>query len=264
MEQKTRSQNTTRVGVFATCLVDLTRPAVGFATVRLLKRVGCEVSVPASQTCCGQPAYNSGDNKSAIAIARKVITTFEPFDYVVVPSGSCAGTLRRHYPRMFAKDPIWAPRAEDLSKKTYELTQFLVDIMRSNNVNANWRTSATYHDSCSGLRELGIKTQPRTLLREVRGLTLSEGAEAESCCGFGGLFCVKYGDISNEIVGKKVADIHETDADIVLGGDLGCLMNIAGKLKRQGSNIEVRHVAEILADMHDHPGIADPDSAGGA
>ena len=263
MEQETGSQGATRVGVFATCLVDLIRPAVGFATVRLLEREGCEVSVPALQTCCGQPAYNSGDNVSAIAIARKVINTFAPFDYVVVPSGSCAGTLSEHYPRMFANDPIWAPRAEDLSNKTYELTQFLVDIMRSSNVSANWQTAVTYHDSCSGLRELGIKTQPRALLKNVRGLTLSEGAEAESCCGFGGLFCVKYGDIANEIVGRKVADIHETDADMVLGGDLGCLMNIAGKLKRQGSNIEVRHVAEILADMHDHPAIADPDSGGG-
>ena len=264
MEQETKLRDRPQVGVFATCLVDLTRPAVGFATVCLLERAGCEVSIPASQTCCGQPAYNSGDNRSAIAIARKVITTFESFDYVVVPSGSCSGTLKKHYPEMFATDPKWAPRAENLSKKTYELTQFLVDVMRISEVNASWRTTVTYHDSCSGLRELGIKSQPRALLRSVKGLTLSEAVEAESCCGFGGLFCVKYGDISNEIVGRKVADICQADADMVLGTDLGCLMNIAGKLKRQGSNIEVRHVAEILADFHDHPAIASPDCTGHA
>ena len=260
MERETGSQDGPRVGVFATCLVDLMRPAVGFATVRLLERAGCRVSVPAAQTCCGQPAYNSGDNKSATAIACQVINMFMSFDYVVVPSGSCAGTLKKHYPEMFANDPIWEPRAEDLSKKTYELTEFLVDVVKFKNVSANWCNSVTYHDSCSGLRELGIKNQPRALLENVSGLIISEGAEAEACCGFGGLFCVKYGDISNEIVGRKVADIQETDADMVLGGDLGCLMNIAGKLKRQGSTVEVRHVAEILADMHDHAAIADPDS----
>ena len=264
MEQERRLRDHPQVGVFATCLVDLIRPVVGFATVRLLERAGCEVSVPASQTCCGQPAYNSGDNVSAIAIARKVITTFESFDYVVVPSGSCSGTLRKHYPEMFANDPNWAPRAENLSKKTYELTQFLVDVMRISDVSASWRTNVTYHDSCSGLRELGIKSQPRILLQSVEGLTLSEAVEAETCCGFGGLFCVKYGDISDEIVGKKVADIYKTKADMVLGTDLGCLMNIAGKMKRQGSNIEVRHVAEILADLHDHPAIAAPGGTGDA
>ena len=262
MEQETVSEDGAHVGVFATCLVDLMRPAVGFATVRLLEQAGCRVSVPAAQACCGQPAYNSGDNVSAIAIARQVINTFGAFDYVVVPSGSCAGTLKKHYPQMFANDPLWAPRAEDLSNKTYELTQFLVDVVNLSDVSASWRNSVTYHDSCTGLRELGVKNQPRALLENVSGLTLSEGADAESCCGFGGLFCVKYGDISNEIVGRKVVDIHQTDADMVLGGDLGCLMNIAGKLKRQGSNVEVRHVAEILADMHDHPAIADPDTVG--
>ncbi len=262
MERETGSQDGPLVGVFATCLVDLMRPAVGFATVRLLERAGCRVAVPAAQTCCGQPAYNSGDNESAIAIACQVITTFASFDYVVVPSGSCAGTLKKHYPEMFANDPIWGPRAEDLSTKTHELTQFLVDVVKFRDVSANWCNAVTYHDSCSGLRELGIKNQPRALLESVSGLILSEGAESESCCGFGGLFCVKYGDISNEIVGRKVVDIHETDADMVLGGDLGCLMNIAGKLKRQGSTVEVRHVAEILADMHDHAAIADPDSGG--
>ena len=264
MEQEAASPGGPHVGLFATCLVDLMRPAVGFAAVRLLERAGCRVTVPETQTCCGQPAYNSGDNRSALAIACDVITAFAPFDYVVVPSGSCAGTLKKHYPEMFASDPEWASRARDLSKKTYELTQFLVDVVKLSDLSATWFNLATYHDSCSGLRELGIKNQPRTLLKSVSGLTLSEGADAESCCGFGGLFCLKYGDISDEIVGRKVADIHETGADMVLGGDLGCLMNIAGKLKRQGSLVEVRHVAEILADMHDHAAIANPDSLGDA
>ncbi len=259
MRQKTASQDGPHVGVFATCLVDLLRPAVGYATVHLLSRVGCRVSVPAAQTCCRQPAYNSGDNVSAIAIAREVITTLTLFDYVVVPSGSCAGTLRKHYPEMLANDPKWAPRAEALSNKTYELTQFLVDVLKRSDVSANWLNAATYHDSCSGLRELGIKKQPRVLLEKVGGLTISKVAEAGTCCGFGGLFCIKYGDISNEIVGRKVLDIYDTGANMVLGGDLGCLMNIAGKLKREGSAVEVRHVAEILADMHDCAAIADPE-----
>ncbi len=247
------------VGLFATCLVDLMRPAVGFATVRLLEAAGCRVSVPQVQTCCGQPAYNSGDTKNAREIAKQVIEAFSEFDYVVVPSGSCAGTLKIHYPEMFEDDSVWAPKTQSLSNKTFELTQFLVTIAKLNDIIVNWPQTATYHDSCSGLRELGIKAQPRQLLDKVTALTLSEGEEAETCCGFGGLFCVKYGDVSNQIVGAKVADIEATGAEVVLGGDLGCLMNIAGKLKRQGSTIDVRHIAEVLAGMDDLPAIADGD-----
>jgi len=251
--------NGPHVGLFVTCVVDLMRPAVGFAAARLLEAAGCRVSVPAAQTCCGQPAYNSGDMGSSRDIAKQVITTFSAFDYVVAPSGSCAGTLKAHYPEMFDAQDAWAEKAQALSNKTYELMQFLTDILKFNEINVNWPSTATYHDSCSGLRELGIKVQPRQLLDKVNGLTLSEGDKAETCCGFGGLFCVKYGDISNQIVGEKVDDIEATNAELVLGGDLGCLMNIAGKLKRRGSAIEVRHVAEVLAGMDDVPAIGEPE-----
>lgn len=253
-------QKSPRVGLFATCLVDLMRPGVGFAAARLLVDAGCQVEVPEAQTCCGQPAYNSGDVSDTRAIAKQVIATFEGFDYVVVPSGSCAGTLTKHYPELFEADSDWHRRATELSNKTFELTQFLSDVVKITELPVNWPASVTYHDSCSGLRELGIKAQPRNLLNKIDGMHLTEGKEAETCCGFGGLFCIKYGDISEEIVSAKVADIEATKAEMVLGGDLGCLLNIAGRLKRLGHDTEVRHIAEVLADMGDLPPIAEPDS----
>jgi len=249
-----------RVGLFATCLVDLFRPSVGFSAVDLLQRSGCRVEVPREQSCCGQPAYNSGDSGDARPIARQVIAVFEGFDYVVVPSGSCGGTIKHHYPALFADDADWAPRAEKLANKTYELIQFLVDVIGVDDFHANYDGAVTYHDSCSGLRELNIKQQPRQALSKVSGVTLIEGEEAETCCGFGGLFCVKYPDISGTMVDAKVDDVLATGADMVLGGDLGCLMNISGRLTRRGSTVAVRHVAEILADAVDTPGIgAAPD-----
>jgi len=244
-----------RVGLFATCLVDLFRPSVGFSAVELLERAGCRVEVPREQTCCGQPAYNSGDSDDARAIARQVIAVFEDFDYVVVPSGSCGGTIKHHYLALFADDGEWAPRAEKLSDKTYELIQFLVDVIGVDDFDANYDGTVTYHDSCSGLRELKIKEQPRQALSKVNGLTLIEGEETESCCGFGGLFCVKYPEISGSMVDVKVDDVLATGAGAVLGGDLGCLMNISGRLTRRGSAVEVRHVAEILAGAVETPSI---------
>lgn len=246
-----------RVGLFVTCLVDLFRPTVGFASVKLIEDAGCEVFVPASQTCCGQPAYNSGDKRGARALAEQVIATFEGFDYVVIPSGSCAGMIKTHYAEIFAGEPDWALRAERLASRTHELTSFLTDVLGVIPLPAAWQGSATYHDSCSGLRELGIKAQPRRLLGSVEGLDLKEMADPEACCGFGGTFCVKYDEISNAIVGRKTADIRATGADMLLAGDLGCLLNIAGKLKREGSSIEVRHVAEVLAGMASGPAIGE-------
>jgi L-lactate dehydrogenase complex protein LldE len=237
------------VGLFVTCLVDLFRPSVGFAAVRLLEAAGCTVEVPRGQTCCGQPAYNSGDKRDAQALARQVIETFEGFEYVVAPSGSCAGQLRTHYPEMFVDDPLMFQRAQHLAKRTYELVSFLVDVRGMERVAAHCDEIVTYHDSCSGLRELGVKAQPRQLLRSVAGLTLKELPSAEICCGFGGTFCIKYPEISDKMVGEKSADIVATGAETVLAGDLGCLLNMAGKLKRQGRPIAVRHVAEVLADM---------------
>lgn len=244
-----------RVGLFVTCLVDLTRPCVGFAAVKLLEDAGCVVEVPATQTCCGQPAYNSGDNRDARPIAADVIEAFEGFDYVVAPSGSCAGMIRVHYPKLFADDPAMFGRAQALAAKTHELVSFLVDVMRVESVAGTFAGTATYHDSCSGLRELGIKDQPRALLGKIDGLTLNEGRESEVCCGFGGLFCVKYPDISGRMVDSKVDDVLATGADTLLAGDLGCLINIAGRLSRRGAGVRVRHVAEVLAGMTAQPAI---------
>jgi L-lactate dehydrogenase complex protein LldE len=246
-----------RVGLFVTCLVDLFRPSVGFAALKLLEDAGCTVEVPDQQTCCGQPAYNSGDRRDTAAIARDVIAAFEPFDCVVVPSGSCAGMIRKHYAGLFAAEPEWQERAEAVAAKTYELVSFLADVVGVTAVSARFDGSVTYHDSCSGLRELGIRAQPRRLLKTVAGLELRELPDADVCCGFGGTFCVKYPDISNAIVTEKTANIAATGAATLLAGDLGCLMNMAGKLKREGHATQSRHVAEVLAGMSDSPAIGE-------
>jgi L-lactate dehydrogenase complex protein LldE len=249
-----------RVGLFVTCLIDLIRPTVGFAAVKLLESARCIVDVPL-QSCCGQPAFNSGDRATTSDIAMQVIAAFEPFDYVVAPSGSCASMLKVHYPELFLGDPNWQPRADAFAAKTYELVSFLVDVCGMKSVPARLSATATYHDSCSGLRELGVRAQPRALLRTVDGLKLTEMRDADVCCGFGGTFCVKYPDISNAIVAKKAANIAATRADLLLAGDLGCLMNMAGKLQREGRDIEVRHVAEVLAGMTQEPAIGRPAAA---
>ncbi len=247
-----------RVALLVTCLVDLFRPSVGFAAVALLEEAGCTVEVPRAQTCCGQPAYNSGDRDDAKVIARQVIAAFAGFDYVVAPSGSCAGMVRVHYPLLFADEPAMRAAAEELASRTYELVAFLVDVRGMTRVAARWEKSATYHDGCSGLRELGVKAQPRQLLASVEGLRLCELPGAEVCCGFGGTFCVKYPEISDKMVSDKAAEIAATGADAVLAGDLGCLLNIAGKLSRLGSRVEARHIAEVLAGMADTPAIGAP------
>lgn len=245
-----------RVGLFVTCLVDFFRPSVGFATVRLLEAAGCQVDVPTAQTCCGQPAYNSGDRKDTVAIALGVIKAFEEFDYVVAPSGSCAGMIRKHYPGLFEAGSPDHARAVRLSEKTHELISFLVDVRGVTSVPGGFEGTITYHDSCSGLRELGIKDQPRQLLESMPGTEIVEMTDSEVCCGFGGTFCVKNPDISNVMVSKKMANIDATSAGTLLAGDLGCLLNMAGKLSRDGREIDVRHVAEVLAGMTDEPAIA--------
>ncbi|MEE2689211.1 MAG: (Fe-S)-binding protein [Pseudomonadota bacterium] len=251
------SDSRPRVGLFVTCLVDLIRPSVGFAAVKLLEDAGCDVSVPATQTCCGQPAYNSGDRPNATEIARSAIEAFDGYDYVVVPSGSCSGMLTKHYPELFVNSDAMASRARDLARRTYELISFLTDVCGVAEVNATFDGAITYHDSCSSLREMGVSAQPRKLLQSIQGIELRELTFNEACCGFGGTFCVKYPDISNKMVGDKCADIQETGASMVLAGDMGCLMNIAGKLKREGAAVEVRHVAEVLAGMTDVPAIGE-------
>jgi L-lactate dehydrogenase complex protein LldE len=243
-----------RVGLFVTCLVDLIRPSVGFAAVKLIEQAGCRVEVPAAQTCCGQPAYNSGDRADARDLAKQTIAAFEGFDYVVAPSGSCAGMLKSHYPALLADDADWGPRALAFSERVHELVSFLVDVRAMATVDATFDGRVTYHDSCSGLRELGVKQQPRELLRTVKGLELVEMADNEVCCGFGGTFALKFSDISNAMVEKKSRNIAAAAPAMLLAGDLGCLMNMAGKMKREGRAIAVRHVAEVLAgELADPP-----------
>ena len=243
------------VGLFVTCLVDLFRPSIGFAAIKLLEDAGAVVEVPESQTCCGQPAYNSGDREDAKAIARAVIESFERFDYVVAPSGSCAGMLKIHYPTLLADDPEFAARARALAEKSFELTSFLVEVLGADGVAAQFSGNVTYHDSCSSLRELKVHDAPRRLLASVGGLALTEMEETEVCCGFGGAFSMKYPDISNVIGEAKAKNAIKSGADCLLAGDLGCLLHIAGKLTRDGSAVECRHVAEVLAGMTDAPAI---------
>ncbi len=236
-----------RVALFVTCLVDLFRPSVGFATVKLLEDAGCRVEVPQAQTCCGQPAYNSGDRATAREMARATIAAFEGYDWVVAPSGSCAAQIARDYPLLFEPDDPFAARAHDLAARTREITAFLTDVLGVERVPVAAPMVATYHDSCSGLRALGIHDQPRRLLASVEGLELREMEEAEVCCGFGGTFCVKYPEISNVMAGDKVRNAAATGAGLVLAADLGCLLNIAGKASREGRALEARHVVEVLA-----------------
>jgi L-lactate dehydrogenase complex protein LldE len=237
-----------RVGFFVTCLVDLMRPSIGFAALKLLEGAGVDVVVPATQTCCGQPAYNSGDRDDTKRLAAKFIEEFEGFDYVVGPSGSCTGMVRTHYVELFSDDPEMAKRAAALAAKTYELTQFLVDILKIDHVPGTFNGTITYHDSCAGLREMGVKGQPRALLAKVPGLTLKEMAEPETCCGFGGTFSIKFGDISTKMVDGKCVDVDAQGADALVLGDLGCMLNIEGRLRRRGNDkTKVLHVAELLA-----------------
>jgi L-lactate dehydrogenase complex protein LldE len=246
-----------RVALFVTCLVDMFRPSVGFATVKLLEDAGCTVEVPRAQTCCGQPAYNSGDRITARGIAMDVIEAFEGYDHVVVPSGSCGAQIAKDYPELFEPGGRWRARAEALAARTHEITSFLVRVMGVKGVAARLAATATYHDSCSGLRSLGVKAEPRQLLASVEGLELREMAEPEVCCGFGGTFCVKYPDISNRMVGEKVGDAAATGARLLLAGDLGCLMNMAGKASREGRSLSARHVVEVLAGMAAGPAIGE-------
>jgi L-lactate dehydrogenase complex protein LldE len=237
-----------RVGLFVTCLVDLMRPSIGFAAIRLLESGGAQVYVPPAQTCCGQPAYNSGDRADTIALARKLIGEFEGCDYLVTPSGSCAGMIRTHYEDVFTADPAMLARAQQLAARTYELTDFLQSVLKLDSVPGRFAGKVTYHDCCAGLRELGVKTQPRSLLAKVPELTLAEMPECETCCGFGGTFSIKFGEISARLADNKCLHVEQSGADAVVLGDLGCMLNIEGRLRRRGdTKTKVLHVAEVLA-----------------
>ncbi|MEQ6332244.1 (Fe-S)-binding protein [Sphingobium sp. MK2] len=245
------------VALFVTCLVDVMRPRIGFAAIRALEAAGCTVVVPQGQTCCGQPALNSGDRPHAVALTKQTIEALEPYEAVVVPSGSCAGTIRCHYPELFDDDAAWQSRARAVAAKTFEVMAYLDEVCGWKPEGVTLPATATYHDSCSGLRELGIKAQPRRLLNAIDGLSLKPLSGAETCCGFGGTFCVKYPAISNAIVTEKADAIDTTGADLLLAGDLGCLMNMAGKLHRKGSKVRAYHAIELIAGMGDGPAIGE-------
>ena len=255
MSAQPQPQVAPTVGLFVTCLVDAMRPQIGFAAIQLLEEAGCRVEVPPAQTCCGQPALNSGDAADTATLARQTIAAFEGYDHVVLPSGSCAGTMVHAYPELLADDPAWAGRARAMAAKTHEITSFLADVMGFAPQGRRLDATATYHDSCAGLRELGVAAQPRRLLARVEGLQMRALEGNDVCCGFGGTFCVKYSDISNAIVGEKAEAIEKTGADLLLAGDLGCLMNMAGKLHRRGASTRCFHTIEVLAG---HAGAGDP------
>ena len=245
-----------KVALFVTCLVDLFRPNVAFSTIELLEHVECEVVVPEQQTCCGQPAYNGGERALAMDIAKSVISEFESFDYVVLPSGSCGGMLKHHYPMLLEDQPEWQQRAQKLADKTFELVTFLTEVKPFTPLGQHPKR-ITYHDSCAGLRELGIKEQPRQLLAQLHSIELKEHANAETCCGFGGTFCVKYPDVSAEMTRKKLDKILASGAQQLVGGDMGCLLTLAGMLKRRNAKIDTYHIAEVLAGRTHLAGIGE-------
>ena len=239
-----------RVGLFVTCLADLMRPSIGLAALKLLEQAGCEVVVPRTQTCCGQPGYNSGDRPGSQSLARKLIAEFSDCDYVVVPSGSCSGMIKTHYVELLSDIPAAKAKAEWLASRTWELTDFLVNVAGLDHIDARFDGSVTYHDSCAGLREMGVKAQPRELLAKVEGLTIREMEGAEECCGFGGTFAIKFGDISARLADLKCDDVQKSAADALVLGDLGCMLNIEGRLRRRGDErTRVLHIAEVLAGM---------------
>ncbi len=236
-----------KVTLFAQCLVDGIYPEVAEAVVTVFKRIGLKVDCPVDQTCCGQPAFNSGYRKEARMAARRFIKIFENAETIVCPSGSCVSMVRHHYPELLADDPAWMERARKVAAMTFEFSEFLVDVLGVKDLGARFNGRVTYHDSCHQLRALGLRNQPRQLIRNVRGAQLVEMAESDRCCGFGGSFAIKYAAISGAMVDDKVANILASGADTVVGCDMGCLMNIEGRLSRMNSTVRVMHIAQLLA-----------------
>ncbi|WP_018757179.1 (Fe-S)-binding protein [Paenibacillus terrigena] len=235
-----------KVSLFITCLSDAIYPRVGEAMVRLLARYGVQVEFPKTQTCCGQPAFNSGYWEEARESARTLLAAFEDSDFVISPSGSCTGMIQHYYPKLFEKDPIMIEKAMQLQEKTYEFTQFLVQVLGVKDVGAVFPHKVTYHPSCHGSRLLGIKEEPLTLMENVKGMELIPLPFAEDCCGFGGTFAVKMSEISAAMVSEKAQHVLESEAEVLVGLDMGCMMNISGNLMYQGKPIRVMHLAELL------------------
>ncbi|MDM5298238.1 (Fe-S)-binding protein [Bacillus pumilus] len=234
-----------KVSLFVTCLIDTIQPNVGKATVEVLERLGVEVEFPEAQVCCGQPAFNSGYTKETIKAAKNMIKAFESAEYVVTPSGSCKAMFLE-YPRLLKDDLVWSARAEALASKTYEFTEFIVDILHVTDVGARLKGKGTYHTSCHMTRLLRIKNAPFTLLSNVKDLSMIPLPKAENCCGFGGTFSVKMMPISEQMVDEKVTSIEEVEAEYLIGADCGCLLNIGGRIDRLNKPIKVMHIAEVL------------------
>jgi L-lactate dehydrogenase complex protein LldE len=236
-----------RVTLFIQCIVESCFPAVGEDMVTVLERQGLALEYPPAQTCCGQPAFNAGYRREAADLARHFLNVFEDAKAIVCPSGSCVNMVRHHYRELFAREPRLLARAERVGAKTFEFTQFLVDVLGVTDVGATWHGDVTYHDSCHLLRGLGVKDQPRALLAKVRGLNLVEMTRSDECCGFGGTFSAKYPEISEALLETKLANIQATGAGAVVGCDMGCLMHMQGMIRRRELPISVHHIAEILA-----------------
>jgi L-lactate dehydrogenase complex protein LldE len=234
-----------KVSLMITCLGDALFPDVGVATVRLLRRLGVDVDFPKAQTCCGQPFFNSGYHEEARKLARHTIRAFDNGQFIVTPSGSCAAMVKLEYPELFHGDLVWHGRAEDLARRTHELSDFLINVLHKEDVGAHFPGKATYHMACH-LRGLGLLTEPQRLLQKVRGLELVPLERHDECCGFGGSFAVRYPGISGAMVQDKAALIEKTGADALVATDAGCLMNIAGCLRRRGSKVRIMHLAEVL------------------
>ena len=235
------------VTLFVQCLVDTIYPEVGEAMVQVLQNLGATVQCPTDQTCCGQPAFNAGYRSRARSVARQFIEVFEHAEIIVCPSGSCVNMVRHHYAELFRDAPRWLQRAQKLATRTFEFTEYLVDVLEVDDLGASYSGKVTYHDSCHLLRGIGVREQPRRLLRKVADMEFVEMQDSDRCCGFGGTFSVKYPQISKAMVTEKVDNIIKSGADTVVGCDMGCLMNIQGMLSRMGSDIQIRHIAQVLA-----------------
>lgn len=236
-----------RVSLFVTCIIDQLFPKVGMAVVDVLERLGYRVDFPEQQTCCGQPAFNTGYREEARQVARHFLDVFADADYVVVPSGSCASMVAHHFEDIFQKEPENLRRTRALAPKVYEFSRFLIEVAQAEDVGARLEEVVTYHDSCHALRQLHIKDGPRRLLRHVRGLELREMGAAEECCGFGGTFCVKFAEVSGGMARTKIDSIIRTGASTVVSVDSSCLMQLQGALSRAGLPIRTMHLAEVLA-----------------
>ena len=251
MSEPTGRRRPTRVALFVTCLGDAFYPQVGEATVRLLHRLGIAVDFPLGQTCCAQPAFNAGFHDQARQVAQRNLALFADYEYVVVPSGSCTAMIRLFYPDLFAEAPHLRRQAESLSSRTYELSEFLFNVVGTDDVGAAFAGKVAYHASCHLQRELGVSEAPRRLISRVAGVEACDAEMSEQCCGFGGTFAVKYPEISSAMLEKKIASLQRAGADTLVSCDAGCLMHIAGRLRRQGMDVQVMHLAELLNTGHD-------------